>query len=126
MEVSDAVVAIRSRKLPDPQQIGNAGSFFKNPIVSASMRGALLKQFPSLVSYPQADGNYKLAAGWLIDQCDWKGKSLGRAGVYEKQALVLVNRGGASGQDIVSLSQAIQADVAKRFGVRLEPEPVFI
>lgn len=125
-DVADAVIAIRTRKLPDPAQIGNAGSFFKNPIVSAAQRTALLQQYPQLVSYVQHDGTYKLAAGWLIDQCGWKGKSLGAAGVYEKQALVLVNRGGASGADIVALAQAIQADVHARFAVLLEPEPVFI
>ncbi len=125
-EVSAAVVAIRRRKLPDPQQIGNAGSFFKNPLVPATQRDALLTRHPQLVSYPQDDGSAKLAAGWLIEQCGWKGKSLGAAGVYEKQALVLVNRGGASGAEVARLAEAIQADVLKRFGVRLEPEPVFV
>jgi UDP-N-acetylmuramate dehydrogenase len=125
-DISDAVIAIRTRKLPDPAVIGNAGSFFKNPLVSAAQRNALVAQHPQLVSYVQPDGSYKLAAGWLIDQCGWKGKTLGAAGVYEKQALVLVNRGGARGADIVALAQAIQADVQARFGVALEAEPVFI
>jgi UDP-N-acetylmuramate dehydrogenase len=125
-DVSDAVIAIRTRKLPDPAVIGNAGSFFKNPIVSARQRDDLLKRHPQLVSYGQTDGSFKLAAGWLIDQCGWKGKSFGAAGVYEKQALVLVNRGGASGREIAQLAAAIQADVKARFGVMLEPEPVFI
>lgn len=125
-DVSDAVIAIRTRKLPDPALVGNAGSFFKNPIVSEQQRNALLEQHPQLVNYVQPDGAYKLAAGWLIDQCGWKGKSLGAAGVYEKQALVLVNRGGATGQDVVHLAQAVQADVLARFGVALEPEPIFI
>ena len=125
-DIADAVIEIRRRKLPDPAQVGNAGSFFKNPIVSAEQRAALLLQDPQLVSYVQPDGSYKLAAGWLIDQCGWKGKSLGAAGVYDKQALVLVNRGSASGADVVALAQAIQADVQGRFGVLLEPEPVFI
>jgi UDP-N-acetylmuramate dehydrogenase len=106
--------------------IGNAGSFFKNPIVSAQQREELSARYPRLVSYAQADGSFKLAAGWLIDQCGWKGKSIGPAGVYEKQALVLVNRGGASGRDIARLAEAIQADVHARFGVTLEPEPIFV
>ena len=125
-DVSDAVIAIRTRKLPDPVQIGNAGSFFKNPIVTIAQRDALLAQHAQLVSYVQPDGCYKLAAGWLIDQCGWKGKSLGAAGVYDKQALVLVNRGGATGQEVAALAQAIQADVQAKFGVLLEPEPVFV
>ena len=126
MQISEAIVGIRTRKLPDPAVIGNAGSFFKNPIVSKGQRDALLARYPQLVSYPQADGSYKLAAGWLIDQSGWKGKSLGAAGVYEKQALVLVNLGGATGRDIANLAAAIQEDVKARFGVMLEPEPVFI
>jgi UDP-N-acetylmuramate dehydrogenase len=94
--------------------------------VTALQRNALLEQHPQLVNYLQPNGSYKLAAGWLIDQCGWKGKNLGAAGVYEKQALVLVNRGGASGQDVVRLAQAVQADVRSKFGVTLEPEPIFI
>jgi len=125
-QVSEAVIAIRTRKLPDPATVGNAGSFFKNPVVQAALRDALLAQYPQLVSYAQPDGSYKLAAGWLIDQCGWKGRTLGEAGVYEKQALVLVNRGNAAGDDIMRLAQAIQADVHKRFGVMLEPEPVVV
>lgn len=125
-DISDAVIAIRTRKLPDPAKIGNAGSFFKNPVVTAEKRNALLAQHPALVSYPQADGSYKLAAGWLIDQCGWKGKSLGAAGVHEKQALVLVNRGGASGAEILHLAKAIRDDVQASFGVLLEPEPVLV
>jgi UDP-N-acetylmuramate dehydrogenase len=125
-DIRDAVVAIRRRKLPDPAAIGNAGSFFKNPVVTAEQRNLLLQKHAQLVSHVQDDGQYKLAAGWLIDQCGWKGRSLGAAGVYEKQALVLVNRGGATGSDIVRLAQTIQADVQAVFGVMLEPEPVFV
>lgn len=125
-DIADAVIAIRTRKLPDPAKIGNAGSFFKNPIVSQEQRDALLERYPQLVSYPQADGSFKLAAGWLIDQGGWKGKAIGAAGVYDKQALVLINRGGATGEEIASLARAIQDDVLSKFGVMLEPEPVFI
>ncbi len=125
-QVSDAVIAIRRRKLPDPAQIGNAGSFFKNPVVSAAKRNELLAQHPALVSYPQPDGSYKLAAGWLIDQCGWKGQSLGAAGVHDRQALVLVNRGGATGADMLKLSCQIIEDVRRRFDVVLEPEPVIV
>lgn len=125
-QISAAVIAIRQRKLPDPAIIGNAGSFFKNPLVSAQTQAQLLARFTNLVSYPQADGSFKLAAGWLIDQCGWKGKTLGAAGVYDKQALVLVNRGGATGGDVLALARVIQADVQAKFGVMLEPEPVFV
>jgi UDP-N-acetylmuramate dehydrogenase len=125
-QVSDTVVAIRRRKLPDPALIGNAGSFFKNPVVSAEQCARLLAAFPALVHHAQPDGSEKLAAGWLIDQCGWKGKSLGAAGVYPQQALVLVNNGGARGEDVVQLALAIKADVAERYGVTLEAEPVFI
>ena len=125
-QIADAVIAIRSRKLPDPSQMGNAGSFFKNPVISSHERLALLETHPDLISYAQADGSYKLAAGWLIDRCGWKGKQIGLAGVHENQALVLVNRGGASGADIMALAQAIQSDVHDHFGVMLEPEPVFL
>jgi UDP-N-acetylmuramate dehydrogenase len=124
--ILDAVCEIRRSKLPDPAVVGNAGSFFKNPIVDAATQAALAARHPGLVSYPQADGSYKLAAGWLIDQCGWKGRSLGPAGVHERQALVLVNRGGAQAADILALAQAIRADVQARFGVLLEQEPVVV
>jgi UDP-N-acetylmuramate dehydrogenase len=125
-QVSDTVVAIRRRKLPDPAQIGNAGSFFKNPVVSGAQCAALLARHPQLVHHAQPDGSEKLAAGWLIDQCGWKGKGLGAAGVYPKQALVLVNKGGATGAEVLALARAIQDDVLARFGVALEPETVFV
>ena len=118
------VTAIRRAKLPDPALIGNAGSFFKNPVVSAEQCRDIIGRDPEIVHYPLPDGSAKLAAGWLIDACGWKGKSVGRAGVYEKQALVLVNRGGASGAEVLTLARAIQESVYGRFGIRLEPEPV--
>ncbi|HEY3596846.1 MAG TPA: UDP-N-acetylmuramate dehydrogenase [Paraburkholderia sp.] len=124
--IFDAVVSVRRAKLPDPLQLGNAGSFFKNPVVGADQFDALLRREPELVSYRQPDGRVKLAAGWLIDRCGWKGRAIGAAAVHERQALVLVNRGGATGAEILALATAIQRDVAQRFGVELEPEPVFI
>ena len=125
-DVAGAVIAIRSRKLPDPAQIGNAGSFFKNPQVDAATFKSLIARHPDLPHYPQPAGTVKLAAGWLIERCGWKGKNLGPAGVYERQALVLVNRGGARGEDVLRLAQAIQASVRAMFGVDLEPEPVVL
>ena len=126
IDISEAVMAIRRRKLPDPAVMGNAGSFFKNPVVSAAQRDALLLAYLQLVSYEQANGSVKLAAGWLIDQCGWKGRSLGAAGVHDRQALVLVNRGGATGEEMVQLAERIQTDVVLRFGVNLEIEPVVV
>ena len=126
IKISAAVVAIRSRKLPDPAVIGNAGSFFKNPVVTASVHADLHQRYPELVSYAQGDGSYKLAAAWLIDQCGWKGKALGAAAVHDKQALVLINRGGATGAEILALAERIRSDVALRFGVSLESEPVVL
>ena len=122
----DWVCAIRRAKLPDPAVIGNAGSFFKNPVVSAEQCRDIIGRDPEVVHYPLPDGRCKLAAGWLIDACGWKGKTVGRAGVYEKQALVLVNRGGASGAEVLTLARAIQESVYGRFGIRLEPEPVVV
>ncbi|HET9976755.1 MAG TPA: UDP-N-acetylmuramate dehydrogenase [Burkholderiaceae bacterium] len=120
------VCAIRRAKLPDPAAIGNVGSFFKNPVVSVEQCRDIIGRDPEVVHYPLPDGSVKLAAGWLIDACGWKGKSIGRAGVYEKQALVLVNRGGASGAEVVTLARAIQESVYGRFGIRLEPEPIVV
>lgn len=125
-DISKAIIAIRRNKLPDPAVIGNAGSFFRNPAVSGAVYDALKRAHPGMPGYVQADGSFRIAAGWLIDQCGWKGKSGGNAGVYEKQALVLINRGQATGEDIVRLSRAIQMDVKNRFDLWLEPEPVFV
>ncbi len=122
----DWVCAIRRAKLPDPAVIGNVGSFFKNPVVSAEQCRDITDRDPHLVHYPLPDGRFKLAAGWLIDACGWRGKSIGGAGVYERQALVLVNRGGATGAEVVLLARAIQESVYGRFGIRLEPEPVIV
>jgi UDP-N-acetylmuramate dehydrogenase len=125
-DIANAVIAIRRRKLPDPAQIGNAGSFFKNPVVSQEQHTQLLAKYPHLVSYAQPDGSVKLAAGWMIDQCGWKGRSVGAAGVHDRQALVLVNRGGAAGSDVLALATKIVEDVRTRFGVSLETEPVIV
>ena len=121
-DVSQAVIQIRRSKLPDPVKIGNAGSFFKNPELSAVEFNALLERNPDLPSYPQADGRIKVPAGWLIEQAGWKGRRIGAAGCHAQQALVLVNYGGAKGEDIWQLAQAILADVQEKFGVALQPE----
>ena len=129
-QVFDWVCDIRRAKLPDPAVVGNAGSFFKNPTVSPEQCQDIIARDPKIVHYPMPDGSIKLAAGWLIDACGWKGKSIGKAGVYEKQALVLVNRGRGSdsvtGGEVMTLAKAIQTSVYERFGIRLEPEPVVV
>ena len=125
-QVFDWVCAIRRAKLPDPAKIGNAGSFFKNPVVTPEQCRDIIGRDPEIVHYPMPDGSVKLAAGWMIDACGWKGKSVGQAGVYEKQALVLVNRGGATGSEVMLLAQAIRESVYGRFGIRLESEPVVV
>ena len=126
----DWVCEIRRAKLPDPKQLGNAGSFFKNPTVTPEQCADIIARDPGVVHYVLADGRYKLAAGWLIDACGWRGKTLGHAGVYDKQALVLVNRGDAqhpcTGGEVVTLARAIQTSVYERFGIRLEIEPVLV
>jgi len=129
-QIFDWVCAIRRAKLPDPAVLGNAGSFFKNPTVSAEQCRDIIAREPKLVHYSLPDGRIKLAAGWLIDACGWKGKTVGRAGVYEKQALVLVNRGtpedSVTGGEVMTLARAIQTSVYERFGLMLEPEPVVV
>jgi len=131
-QIFDWVCEIRQAKLPNPDVVGNAGSFFKNPTVTAEQCADIIARDPKVVHYVLADGSVKLAAGWLIDSCGWRGKSVGQAGVYEKQALVLVNRGaingpdGATGGEVMTLAKAIQTSVYERFGIRLEIEPVVI
>jgi UDP-N-acetylmuramate dehydrogenase len=125
-DVFEAVIAIRRRKLPDPAMVGNAGSFFKNPVVARATRDRLREKFPSLVSYELGGGRCKLAAGWLIDACGLKGYARGRAAVYDRQALVLVNRGGATGEEILELANEVQDRVRQKFDVLLEPEPVIV
>jgi UDP-N-acetylmuramate dehydrogenase len=120
--ISDAVIAIRSSKLPDPKVTGNAGSFFKNPEILNSKFELLKKNFPGIVGYPLLSGNVKLAAGWLIEQCGWKGFRKGDAGCHDKQALVLVNYGNASGSEVFDISQEIADSVYAKFGVQLETE----
>lgn len=121
--ISDAICSIRREKLPDPLELGNAGSFFKNPVVSAECVERIRAQHPGVVAYPLADGQVKLAAGWLIEQAGWKGYREGDAGVHRLQSLVLVNYGQASGAQMHALAQQIQADILQRFGVALEMEP---
>jgi UDP-N-acetylmuramate dehydrogenase len=130
-DMLDLVTNIRRAKLPDPAVIGNAGSFFKNPVVDAATFARLASDEPGIVGYPEPDGGTKLAAGWLIDRLGWRGRALPGAGidgasVHDRQALVLVNRGRATGGDVLALATAIRDDVAARFGVALEMEPVVV
>lgn len=125
-DVAEAVIRIRQKRLPDPAQLGNAGSFFKNPIVLTEQADRLRAQYPEIPVYPAAPGSTKLAAGWLIEQCGLKGKRSGDAGVHEAHALVLVNYGNASGQEILTLARTIIKTVQETFGVLLEPEPRII
>jgi len=122
LQLRETIIEIRKEKLPDPKVIGNAGSFFMNPIVSRGKYEALAKQYEGMPHY-EVDGDHvKIPAGWMIDQCGWKGKSLGRAGVHDKQALVLVNRGGATGEEIMTLCETVRADVKAKFGIEIYPE----
>jgi UDP-N-acetylmuramate dehydrogenase len=130
-QIFNWVCEIRRAKLPDPAVVGNAGSFFKNPQVTTEQCADIIARDPKVVHYPMADGGIKLAAGWLIDACGWRGKTVGNAGVYEKQALVLVNKGTgtatpATGGEVMTLAKAIQTSVYERFGIMLEPEPVVV
>lgn len=125
-QLREVIIDIRNAKLPDPKVEGNAGSFFMNPIVSRERFEAIRKDYPTMPFYEvrngQGDSSYKIPAGWMIDQCGWKGKAIGPAGVHSRQALVLVNKGGATGSDIVRLMKAVQHDVSERFGISLQPE----
>ena len=129
-QIFEWVCAIRRAKLPDPEVLGNAGSFFKNPTVTPEQCADIIARDPKVVHYPLDDGTIKLAAGWLIDACGWKGKAVGNAAVFDKQALVLVNKGGrynpCTGGEVMTLAKAIQTSVYERFGILLEPEPVVV
>ena len=120
--VRQAIIDIRQSKLPDPKDLGNAGSFFVNPVVSGEKYCELAAKYPDMPHFDAGGERVKIPAGWLIEQCGWKGRSLGRAGVYERQALVLVNRGGATGREIVGLCEAIQHDVREKFGIKIQTE----
>jgi UDP-N-acetylmuramate dehydrogenase len=124
--ISDAVIQIRRSKLPDPKEIGNAGSFFKNPEIPQEQFEKLKTLYPTLPSYPTLPGYTKVPAGWLIEQCGWKGKIVGQTGVHKNQALVLVNHGQASGAEVKALSQEVQKSVHEKFGIALETEVNFI
>ena len=121
-QLRDVIIEIREAKLPDPKLLGNAGSFFMNPIVEKAKYEELAALYPGMPHYTIDDAHEKIPAGWMIDQCGWKGKNLGRAGVHDKQALVLVNRGGATGEEIVKLCETIQKDVKQKFGIEIHPE----
>lgn len=121
-ELRNAIIEIRNSKLPDTKVLGNGGSFFVNPVVSKSKYEELAAKYPEMPHYTIDEEHEKIPAGWMIEKCGWKGKSLGRAGVYEKQALVLVNRGGASGEEILNLCRAICDDVKKQFDIEIHPE----
>ena len=124
--IYDAVVSIREKRLPDPKNLGNAGSFFKNPVIDEEYLETLLQDYPDMPNHRMLDGNYKIPAAWLIEQTGWKGRSHGHAAVSNKHALVLVNLGGAKGHDIEELYQLVQADVNHKFGIYLEPEVIVL
>lgn len=120
--IRQAVIDIRRDKLPDPSVLGNAGSFFKNPLVAKETAEELKKRYPDMPVYPADGDSVKISAGWLIEQAGWKGKSRGKAGVYHRQALILVNHGGATGRDITELAQEVTSEVERLFGIRIETE----
>ena len=120
--IRQAVIAIRSNQRPDPKVLGNAGSFFKNPVVPQTLADSLTEKYPDMPRYAAGEGRVKLAAGWLIDRCGWRGARRGPAGIHERQALVVVNHGGATGADIVNLAHAVRRDVLERFGVTIDME----
>ena len=124
--IRQTIIAVRESKLPDPKIFGNAGSFFMNPVISKAHFNELLAQYPQMPHYFVSETEEKVPAGWLIDQCGWKGKQIGNAGVHDKQALVLVNKGGATGAEIVYLAEQIQASVKTKFGIELRAEVNFI
>lgn len=121
-DVRRAVIDIRKSKLPEPEIEGNAGSFFMNPVVDRDKFSELIERYPNMPHYNVGDDKVKIPAGWMIEQCGWKGKSMGRAAVHDKQALVLVNKGGATGKEILALCDAIRSDVKSRFGIEIRPE----
>jgi UDP-N-acetylmuramate dehydrogenase len=125
-EIRDTIIAVRNSKLPDPKVYGNAGSFFMNPVIPMEQFVALQSRYPDIPSYPASDGYIKVPAGWLIEKSGWKGKSLGNAAVYEKQALVLINRGGATGMEVKHLADTVIADVKEIFGITLHAEVNYI
>lgn len=124
--VRDAVTAIRDSKLPDPRVLGNAGSFFTNPVIPQAQYDALKEKYPDMPSYPIDEEHVKVPAGWLIDHAEWKGKALGRAAVHDRQALVLVNLGGATGKEVMTLAERVCEDVYNKYGIRITPEVNFI
>ena len=121
-QLRDVIIKIRREKLPDPEVEGNAGSFFMNPVVSREKYDELAAQYPNMPHYDVDADSVKIPAGWMIGQCGWKGRTVGRAGVHSRQALVLVNRGGATGSEVVSLCNDICNDVKQRFGIEIHPE----
>ena len=122
MQLRETIIEIRNAKLPDPKVLGNAGSFFMNPVVPTQKYNELAQQYEGMPHYTIDSEHEKIPAGWLIEQCGWKGKALGRAAVHDKQALVLVNRGGATGSEVVHLCETIQHDVRQKFGIDINPE----